>query len=78
MSKSWIEPRLDDLLSDPILDVLLAYDRLSRDDLRLAIERGRQALARGRRRGEVEPPDAAACDRRRRDIGVRGLEDCCA
>ena len=33
MKRAWKEPQLDDLLSDPILDILLAHDRVSRDDL---------------------------------------------
>ena len=33
MMRAWKEPQLDDLLSDPILDILLAHDRVSRDDL---------------------------------------------
>ena len=33
MKRAWKEPQLDDLLSDPIIDILLAHDRVSRDDL---------------------------------------------
>jgi hypothetical protein len=46
MKRAWKEPQLDDLLSDPILDILLAHDRVSRDDLARVLERARQALAR--------------------------------
>jgi len=70
MAKPWKEPKLEDLLSDPILDILLAYDRLSRDDLDRAIERGRQALARAPRPWEIEaarPPELPV--RRLREAG---------
>ena len=40
------EPKLDDLLSDPILDILLAHDRISRDDLDRVVQTARQTLAR--------------------------------
>jgi len=46
MNKRRCEPKLDDLLSDPILDMLLAYDRVTRDDLDRVIEEARQTLAR--------------------------------
>ena len=46
MKRAWKEPQLDDLLSDPILDILLAHDRVSRDDLARVLEGARQALAR--------------------------------
>lgn len=47
MERSWRdEPRLDDLLSDPILDVMLTRDRVSRDELRHLVEEARLALAR--------------------------------
>jgi hypothetical protein len=46
MRRGWKEPKLDDLLDDPILDVLLAYDRVSKDDLRQFVEQARANLAR--------------------------------
>jgi hypothetical protein len=46
MRRGWKEPKLDDLLDDPILDVLLAYDRVSKDDLRQFVEQARADLAR--------------------------------
>ena len=39
-----LEPRLDDLLDDPILGAVLECDRLSRDDLNRLIEQARRAL----------------------------------
>lgn len=45
MNKRGCEPTLSDLLSDPILDVLLACDRVSREDLARMIEEARQTLA---------------------------------
>jgi hypothetical protein len=38
------EPRLDELLNDPMLHVLLARDGISADELRILIERTRQRL----------------------------------
>jgi hypothetical protein len=46
MKRAWKEPKLDDLLSDPILDILLTHDRVSRDDLDRVVQAARQALAR--------------------------------
>jgi hypothetical protein len=47
MERSWRdEPRLDDLLSDPMLDALLMGDRVSRDELRRLVEEARLTLAR--------------------------------
>jgi hypothetical protein len=40
------EPKLEELLSDPILDVLLERDRISREELRRVVEQARQTLAR--------------------------------
>ncbi len=45
-TKPWHEPKLEDLLDDPILDVLLAHDRVTREDLRRVVEQARQTLAR--------------------------------
>ncbi len=38
------EPRLSDMLADPIVHTLMRCDRLSEGDLRIAIERARTAL----------------------------------
>lgn len=46
MTRACKEPKLDDLLSDPILDILLAHDRVSRDDLDRVVQTARMALAR--------------------------------
>jgi hypothetical protein len=46
MMRACKEPKLDDLLSDPILDKLLAHDRVSRDDLDRVVETARRTLAR--------------------------------
>ena len=47
MERSWRdEPRLEDLLSDPMLDALLMGDRVSRDELRRLVEEARLTLAR--------------------------------
>jgi hypothetical protein len=46
MRKSWSEPRVDDLLNDPILDGILRRDGLTRDDLLRVIEQARHTLAR--------------------------------
>jgi hypothetical protein len=40
------EPKLEDLLADPILDVLLERDRVSREELSRVVEEARQTLAR--------------------------------
>jgi hypothetical protein len=55
MRRGWKEPNLDDLLDDPILDVLLAHDRVSKDGLRQLIEQARADLARVPRQWAVEP-----------------------
>jgi len=49
IKKPWKEPTLDDLLADPILDLLLARDRVSREELLAVIESARRALARAAR-----------------------------
>jgi hypothetical protein len=43
--KPWKEPTLDDLLADPILDLLLARDGVKREELLTVVERARRALA---------------------------------
>lgn len=59
MKTAWKEPKLEDLLEDPILDVLLAYDRISRDDLNQVVEQARRALALAPRAWKLEE---AACE----------------
>ena len=56
MKTAWKEPKLEDLLEDPILDVLLAHDRISRDDLHEVLERARRALALAPRAWKPEEP----------------------
>jgi hypothetical protein len=46
MGRGWKEPKLDDLLDDPILDVLLAHDGVTKDVLRELIEQARADLVR--------------------------------
>jgi len=47
MERSWREePRLDDLLSDPMVDALLIGDGVSRDELSRLVEEARLTLAR--------------------------------
>ena len=55
MERGWKEPKLDDLLDDPILDALLARDGVTREDLRLLVERAREDLARVPRSWDIEP-----------------------
>jgi len=59
MDKHWCEPKLDDLLSDPILDVLLTCDRVTRDELDRVIEQARQTLARVPREWHLGEPTGA-------------------
>ena len=61
MKTVWKEPKLEDLLDDPILDVLLAHDRITRDDLHLVVEQARRALALSPRAWKLDDPicDAA-------------------
>ena len=66
MGRGWKEPKLDDLMADPILDVLLDRDGVTRDDLHQVVERAREDLARVPRTWEPEPyPHRPAND----DIG---------
>jgi hypothetical protein len=60
MKTAWKEPKLEDLLADPILDVLLAHDRISRDDLHQVVEQARRALALAPRAWKRE--DEVLCD----------------
>jgi hypothetical protein len=46
MKQPWREPTLDDLLSDPTLEPLLARDGITKDELLRIIEGARQTLAR--------------------------------
>jgi hypothetical protein len=46
MRKPWKEPKLDDLLDDPVIDVLLEHDGVSKDDLRHLMAETRRRLAR--------------------------------
>jgi hypothetical protein len=46
MKQPWREPTLDDLLSDPTLEPLLARDGISKDELNRIIEGARENLAR--------------------------------
>ena len=59
--KPWKEPTLDDLLADPILDLLLARDRVNREELLAVVESARRALARAARdrHFQVQGPAAA-------------------
>ena len=59
MKTAWKEPKLEDLLDDPILDVLLAHDGISRDDLHQVVEQARRALALAPRAWKLEE---AVCD----------------
>ena len=40
------EPRVEDLLNDPIMAILLRYDGLEQEDVRQAMERAAAALKR--------------------------------
>jgi len=53
MPKSWSEPKVDDLLNDPILDGVLRRDRLTRDDVLRVITEARCNLARVPRQWHV-------------------------
>ncbi len=57
MGRGWKEPKLDDLMADPILDVLLDRDGVTRDDLHHVVEQAREDLARVPRTWETEPRD---------------------
>ncbi|HEY2112885.1 MAG TPA: hypothetical protein VGH25_14275 [Dongiaceae bacterium] len=58
MKTAWKEPKLEDLLEDPILDVLLAHDRISRDDLHQVVEQARRALALAPRAWKLDEEEA--------------------
>jgi hypothetical protein len=59
MGKSWSEPKVDDLLNDPILDGILRRDRLTRDDVQRVIDQARHTLARVPRQWHVVPGQGA-------------------
>ena len=48
------EPKLDELLSDPIVDILLLRDRISREELGRMVEAARVTLARVPRQWTVQ------------------------
>jgi len=56
-SQDWMagEPALEDLLSDPILDVVLRRDGLTRRDVWQAVELARERLGQ-----RIQEPSAAA------------------
>ena len=54
IKREWREPTLDDLLSDPTLDTLLARDRVTKDELQRVIEYARETLARVPRSWRIE------------------------
>jgi hypothetical protein len=54
MDKIWHEPRLEELLSDPMVDILLLRDRISREDLHRMMEEARLTLARVPREWAVQ------------------------
>ena len=54
IDKIWHEPRLDELLSDPMVDILLLRDRISREDLDRMVEEARRTLARVPREWAVQ------------------------
>ena len=62
MGRGWKEPKLDDLMADPILDVLLDRDGATRDDLHHVVERAREDLARVPRTWESEPQTQRAAN----------------
>jgi hypothetical protein len=62
MGRGWNEPKLDDLMADPILDVLLARDGVTRDDLHQVVERAREDLARVPREWAVDPQTQRAAN----------------
>jgi len=54
LKREWREPTLDDLLSDPTLDTLLARGRVIKDGLQRVIEDARETLARVPRLWRIE------------------------
>ena len=62
MGRGWKEPKLDDLMADPILDVLLDRDGVTRDDLHQVVERARENLARVPREWAVDPQTQRAAN----------------
>jgi hypothetical protein len=56
---SGCEPRLDDLISDPIMQLVLAADRVEERELRALVQRIRWRIAATR---SPEPPAADAAE----------------
>jgi hypothetical protein len=54
MERIWREPKLDELLSDPMVDILLSRDRISREELHRVLEEARLTLARVPREWTVQ------------------------
>ena len=47
-AEAGVEPDLEELLSDPLVEIVLSYDGLTREDVRVVI-----SAYRARRRGEM-------------------------
>ena len=54
MQRICLEPKLDELLSDPIVDILLSRDRISREELGRMLDEARLTLARVPRQWTVQ------------------------
>jgi hypothetical protein len=54
MRKPWREPRLDDLLDDPVIEPLLRHDGVSKDDLRHLMAEARRRRWREREAVGIE------------------------
>ena len=52
-SSAGTEPALDDLLHDPIVELLMRRDRISRQDILRAVQRARQRLESARPQPET-------------------------
>jgi hypothetical protein len=57
MPKLLPQAMLADILSDPIVDAILARDQLSRDDLHRMIDEARQTVARVPRKWRLGHPN---------------------
>jgi hypothetical protein len=77
MDKIWHEPRLEELLSDPMVDILLLRDRISREDLPHdgggASDAGAGASGMGR---AVTPPRNLSCGKVLRSVGAIDVLQC--
>jgi hypothetical protein len=60
--KPWKEPTLDDLLADPILDLLLARDRVNREALLAVIEQARRAMAGAAKNEPPQPQEPVGAE----------------